>query len=385
MAAALRLRRLLLLLPGLNLGGTERHGLDLARRLATQGIDVTLAAEPSLLDTLPQAGLALRTAAIGWDESLPAEANIARQQAALSPLLAEAAPDAVLLSLPWPNAGLGLQAGLAETHLPRLILLHLATEGPAPPGIAAICARLGLDASVLAAVSAPVARRAAGFFGLDQARIGVLHNPAPLAAPMDRTTARQAVRQRLGLPASAPVLLFLGRLEEAKGADLLPGIGDRLSATLAIGGEGALRGMLEARALADPRGLFRVLGPLPDPALWLAGADAVLLPSRLEGAPLVFLEAAAQRCPVIATAAALEALGPTAPAMARIVATPEVAPFAAAAQALLADSASTGAMLDAAEAHARARSPAAALKATLGLLRAAVLRATLALPQETPA
>jgi glycosyltransferase involved in cell wall biosynthesis len=179
------------------------------------------------------------------------------------------------------------------------------------------------------------------------------------------------------------VLLFLGRLEEAKGADLLPAIGDRLNVTLAIGGAGSLRGVLEARALADPRGLFRVLGPLEDPQLWLAGADALLLPSRLEGAPLVFLEAAAQRCPVIASAAALEALGPVAGGMARLVAPSEPAGFAAAAQALLADPAGARPLLDRAERHARSRTPQAALTKTLFLLRAAMLRASLDSPQET--
>lgn len=381
---ALRLRRLLLLLPGVQPGGTERHGLDLAARLAARGLAVTLAGEAAMLAGLPAApGVTLRPAPIGWEEEAPVAANIAHQAEALPALLAETAPDAVLLSLPWPNAGLGLQMALAETRLPRLVLFHLAPPGEAPPGLAEAQGRLGIEASQLAAVSAPVAGRVAGFLGCDPARIAVLNNPAPPALRQDRAAARRAIRQRLGLPESAPVLLFLGRLEEAKGADLLPAIGDRLTLTLAIGGAGSLRGMLEARALADPRGLFRVLGPLDDPQLWLAGADALLLPSRLEGAPLVFLEAAAQRCPVIASPAALEALGPAAAGMAWLVRPPEPAGFAAAAQALLATPAAARPRLDRAEQHARARSQAAALTNTLFLLRAAMLRASLASPQET--
>ena len=382
--SALRLRRLLLLLPGVQPGGTERHGMDLAGRLAARGLAVTLAGEAGMLAGLPAApGVTPLPAPIGWDEAAPVPANIARQAEALPALLAQTAPDAVLLSLPWPNAGLGLQQALAATRLPRLVLFHLAASGEAPPGLSEARGQIGLDASLLAAVSAPVAGRVAGFLGCDPGRISLLHNPAPPTLRQDRASARRAIRQRLGLPDSAPVLLFLGRLEDAKGADLLPAIGDRLNATLAIGGEGSLRGMLEARALADPRGLFRVLGRLDDPQMWLAGADALLLPSRLEGAPLVFLEAAAQRCPVIASAAALEALGPAAARMARLVHAPEPAGFAAAAQALLAAPAAARPLLDRAERHARSRTPEAVLTNTLFLLRAAMLRASLASPQET--
>ena len=49
------------------------------------------------------------------------------------------------------------------------------------------------------------------------------------------------------------------------------------------------------------------MGHVRDVADWSLAADALLLPSRLEGCPLVFLEAAARRCPVVATAAAVEA------------------------------------------------------------------------------
>ena len=93
--------------------------------------------------------------------------------------------------------------------------------------------------------------------------------------------------------------------------------------------------------------------------------------------------AAAQRCPVIASAAALEALGPAAARMARLVHAPEPAGFAAAAQALLAAPAAARPLLDRAERHARSRTPEAVLTNTLFLLRAAMLRASLASPQET--
>jgi glycosyltransferase involved in cell wall biosynthesis len=379
-----RLRRLLVLLPSTRLGGTERHTLEAAARLGARGLGVTLAADPALLAELAVALPAgwpaptLLPAAIGWQEESPADLAAARQAAGCAALLAElarlrATPDAVLLALPWPNAGLGLQRALAAGGLPRLLLLHLAADGPIPDGIEAMRPALGLAATQFAAVSAPLARRAARAFGLAETAVTVLPNPAPAAAPLDRAQQRRSIRQMLGLGAGARLVLFLGRLEEAKGADLLPAISERLPVTLACAGDGPLRGLLAARATGDPRGLLRVLGPLADPAPWLAGADALILPSRLEGAPLVFLEAAAQRCPVVATAAALEALGAEAHHLARVVEAPDPTRLAAATVGLLADPAGAAAMVEAAASHAAARHWPAAIEGLLGLLRAAML------------
>ena len=80
------------------------------------------------------------------------------------------------------------------------------------------------------------------------------------------------------------------------------------------------RGSLEARLRAEaPAGHpLRLLGQEGEPARLLAGADAMVMPSRLEGAPLAFLEAATHLLPVAASHAALEALGPEAPDMAAL-------------------------------------------------------------------
>ncbi len=371
-----RLERLLVALPSTRMGGTERHTMELARRLAARGgMAVEVAAEPALhpaLAPLLGPGVALRTAAIGWETDPPAT-RAARQAAAMRALLTEVASDAAFIPLPWPDAGNGLLPVLAAAGLPRLVLLHLAPEAAPPATVTAL--GLGLSGAVLAAVSAPVARRAARVWGVAESGIALLANPAPEPRPMDRAVARAAIRAGLGLPPGAKLVLFVGRLEEIKGADLLPYISDRLAATLAIAGDGPLRGVLEDAAVMDRRGLIRVLGPLADPAPWYCAADAVLMPSRLEGVPLVFLEAAAHRCPVVASAAALEGLGDLAPRLARIAATPDSAGLAAAVQMVLADPAANAPMIEAAAAHAARQTPDAALQAALGLLRMAMLRA----------
>lgn len=377
MIASRRLGRLLVALPSTRFGGTERHSAELAARLGTMGLAVTLAAEPAMLPSLEAALPAgfpaprLLAAGIGWPE---AERDaVARQRQAASALLAEVAPDVTLLPLPWPDAGLGLMQALAEARLPRLALLHLAAEGPAPAAIAATLPGIGVDGMAWSAVSAPVARRAAAFFGLAPSRIAVIDNPAPPPPPIpqDRALIRTALRRSLGLRGDAPLVAFIGRLEEAKGADLLPAIADRLGVTLVCIGEGPLRGYLDAQALADPRGMLRVLGRIAEPMPWYMAADALLLPSRLEGAPLVFLEAASMGCPVVATAAAMEGLPP---GLARVAA-PTPADLAGAVHDLLADAAGTAAMIGRARAEAARRSWDRAMEAWRGQVRVAAMLA----------
>ncbi|SFK68331.1 glycosyltransferase [Falsiroseomonas stagni] len=379
------LTRLLLALPSLRFGGTERHAAELAARLGAEGLEVTLAAEPALLAPLAAAlppGLPtprIVAARLGWDEDESPATAMERQHAAAEALLATETPDIVLLPLPWPDAGLGVMRAAAARGLPRLVALHLAAEGPPPPAIAASLPALDAAGAAWAAVSAPVARRGASCFGLPAARIALIDNPAPAVHAAGRDAARAALRALLGLRADQRLILFVGRLEEAKGADLLPALTDRLNLPVAVLGDGLLRGHLEAEARADPRGLMRLIGQVADPTPWYLGADALVLPSRLEGAPLVFLEAAARFCPVVASAAALEGLGPDAPDLARIATSADAAGLAGAVQALLADPAGAAAMAARAAAEAARRTWQRAIPAWMGQLR---LAATLAPPSQ---
>jgi glycosyltransferase involved in cell wall biosynthesis len=371
MPATTRLSRLLIPLPSTRMGGTERHTLELAGRLAARtGIAVDLAAEPALHPALRArlpAGVALHDAALGWETAEPRAARADRQAAETRRLLAALGPDAAFVPLPWPDAGSGSLPVLAEAALPRVVLLHLAPE--APPPVPA----LGLGGAVLAAVSAPVARRGAAAWGVEERAIAVLDNPAPAPASVDRAMARAMLRSGLGLPPDARVLLFVGRLEKVKGAELLPKISARLQVTLACAGDGPLRGMLDEAAAADPRGGLRMLGPLPDLAPYYRAADGLLMPSRLEGAPLVFLEAAANRCPVVATRAALEALGEEASRLAFLAPSPDVRGMAEAAGALLAAPDRAAQVAELAAAHAARLTWDDAVERALGLLRAAAL------------
>lgn len=336
-AAVRRLRRLLVLLPSAGIGGAERHTAALARALAGTGIEVAVAAEPGLLPGLAPlfAPLALEAAPVGWREAEGREANTARQAAAAATLIARLRPDAALLPLPWPSHGPGLQDALADAGLPGLAIVHLAPfepeRLPPPRGLLA-----------WAAVSAPVARRVEAAFALSPGRVAVVPNgvAVPREDPGRRSDLRQARRTALRLPEGAPLLLFAGRLEEKKGADLLPALAEQLHQAAG------------ARLVALGDGPLQLMGEVPDVSDWMLVADALLVPSRLEGCPLVVLEAAVRRCPVIGTAPALEAWGEAARNLFWMIESQSLLTMTAQISVIILGLRATDARIEAAEAHA---------------------------------
>jgi glycosyltransferase involved in cell wall biosynthesis len=118
-------------------------------------------------------------------------------------------------------------------------------------------------------------------------------------------TSREEARTLLGLPASAFVVASLARLVPHKGiSDLVQAVGrcpidDVL---LVVGGDGPELDRLvsEARSLLGERAL--VLGHLAEPGVLLAAADVFVLPSRIEGFGLVYIEAAMHGVPSVGCA-----------------------------------------------------------------------------------
>jgi glycosyltransferase involved in cell wall biosynthesis len=114
------------------------------------------------------------------------------------------------------------------------------------------------------------------------------------------------VRDRYGLRADRPVILYVGRLSQEKGVDVLLAAMARLNADaqVAIAGRGPESGRLAATA--DRLGLsdrVRFLGFVPDadlPAIYRL-ADVFAIPSRAELQSLATMEAMATGLPVIAS------------------------------------------------------------------------------------
>ena len=124
---------------------------------------------------------------------------------------------------------------------------------------------------------------------------------------------RPQARRALGLPAEAPLLLFVGRIQPLKGADVavqaLAAMSARPSPHLVVvGGPSGPRGeehLILLEKLVDELGLSgRVNFQDPQPhellSTYYRAADVCVVPSRSESFGLVALEAAACGTPVVA-------------------------------------------------------------------------------------
>jgi glycosyltransferase involved in cell wall biosynthesis len=108
---------------------------------------------------------------------------------------------------------------------------------------------------------------------------------------------RGLARRRLGLPPNTPLVLFVGRLVEKKGIDLVAAVSRRLPTVhFLIVGDGPLRRVLGERA-ANVTWL-PTISPERMPECYFA-ADCLLLPSHGEGLPLVVQEAMACGLPAV--------------------------------------------------------------------------------------
>jgi glycosyltransferase involved in cell wall biosynthesis len=114
-------------------------------------------------------------------------------------------------------------------------------------------------------------------------------------APGDRDHARQT----LGLPIGSRIALFLGRVDDDKGADLFAeAVASAPGWYGVIVGEGSLK---KALRTSWPRIHFLDGVPHADAPDWFRAADVVVVPSRSEGLGMAAVEALACGVPVIAT------------------------------------------------------------------------------------
>jgi len=172
---------------------------------------------------------------------------------------------------------------------------------------------IGCSDAILASCSAEV-EQLVSLYGAARERIEIVPPGVDHAffAPGDQLGARRALRElRLG---SAPVLLFVGRIQPLKGVDVAVRALGELSRThpdailVVVGGASGPAGSvaeLGARQLVSELGLtdrVRFVEPQAHHALstYYRAADVCLVPSRSESFGLVALEAAACGTPVIA-------------------------------------------------------------------------------------
>lgn len=221
--------------------------------------------------------------------------------------ISEVNPDVLLVNLPSAEYG-GLPLGLPRGRWRRIGLLHV-PGSPRELGFRlgrmreALARRVlrGLDAVWLffdAAVPEFEARW--GGHGLELRRL-----PSP--RPSTRLQPREEARRSLGLP-DGEIVGIAGRISfKQKGHDTFVEAAELLAASrpglrFAVAGDGRDRARLE-RVLSE-RGLrdrFFLLGSVEPIDSFLSAIDAIVIPSRFEGLPLIALEALAGGLPGVAT------------------------------------------------------------------------------------
>jgi len=156
----------------------------------------------------------------------------------------------------------------------------------------------------LVAVSPAGAEALEQVLALPRGRCAVVANGIAPEAPSGSD-----VRQELGIPPDALLLLAIGNLYRVKGHDVLleamgavgPSLGGRRWCLL-IAGRGKQESVL--RAQAERLGIapwVRLLGLRADVADLLAQADIFVMPSRSEGLPLALLEAMSAGMAIVAS------------------------------------------------------------------------------------
>jgi D-inositol-3-phosphate glycosyltransferase len=202
--------------------------------------------------------------------------------------------------------------------VPLLVTFHTAERIKAATSPEQLTERATQEAAIVACADAVLASCEVEAAQL-QSLLGVEHDRIALVplgvdhavfGPGDRSQARRA----LGFEADGPLLLFVGRLQSLKGADLAVatlaelarrGGGHRL---VVVGGpsgpDGAAfeSGLRERVADASLQDHVSFVAPQPHVLLstYFRAADACIVPSRAESFGLVALEAAACGAPVVA-------------------------------------------------------------------------------------
>jgi glycosyltransferase involved in cell wall biosynthesis len=272
-------------------GGVAGYVVAACRDQLARGWNVTVACPDGgrLADDLTRAGIPrLRWPAV----RSPGPESMA-EALRLRALTERIRPDVVHLHAS--KAGLAGRLGLRRRRLPVLFQPHgwswLAVEGALRTASMSWerAAARRTDLFLCVGEAEEQQGRSHGIRG----RYAVVHNGVDL----DRfrpagDAARAGARARLGLPATAPLAVCVGRVTRQKGQDVLLGAWPAVrwrcpSARLALVGDGDLLPAL--RAAAPPGVTFA--GAVDDVRDWLAAADVVVLPSRWEGLSLTVLEA----------------------------------------------------------------------------------------------
>ena len=302
-------RRLLLLATSLGRGGAEQQVVDLATNLRARGWTVNVLSmidENDHVSEFAAAGIEVGT--LGMRRGVPSLGALLRYRS----FLRRWRPDVVHSHMVHANL-LARFGRLLAPGTPVVSTVHNVIEGREGTGgtrgsrqrelVYRLTDRL---ASATTAVSVAATDRYIRVGAVPRGRIETIPNGFDFSRTVVPPDAREAIRTELHAGAGF-LWVTAGRLVSEKGHDLLlqafgTVLQTRPDSHLAIAGAGPERDNLD-RLVAE-LGLSNsvsMLGIRRDVPSLLAAADGFVLSSRVEGLPIVLLEAAAQGLPIVST------------------------------------------------------------------------------------
>lgn len=290
-------------LSSLRVGGQERMALDLAAGQQARGhraFVVSLAPQPHgpLAPEFEVQGISVLSVpkkGRGYDVTLPVRLALACRRHGATVVHAHNAQPLVYAAPAGRLAG----AIVVATR-------HGGTRGSARQRWLWRAAAALTDAYV--AVSPEVAEVTRALRLVPERKLSVIENGIDLQRFTPDATVRAAVRRELGLPDSAFVVGMVGRMVDYKDPETLVRAARPLARRglhVVLVGDGPERERLQSAAAdwpADEAAAVHWVGLRSDVPRLLQGFDLFALTSRMEGHPLVLLEAMAAGLPVAATA-----------------------------------------------------------------------------------
>jgi len=289
--------KVLHVIKSLEQGGAETLLLEMARRRHSVGLEIEVA---YFLSSHRRAVPALEAAGVRvHDLGARSTVGMAAGVPALRRLVARLRPQIVHAHLPL--AGVLARIVAARAGIPLVYTEHNVFSSYHPWTRAAALATWQLQAAVVAVSGEVAASLPVG------PRVAVVRNGVDVERFAAAIGGRSEARRRFGFAEDEVVVGTVAVFRPAKRLDrfidtVVATQRDRPHVRGCIVGYGPLEADLHAHARrVDVHGAVQFLGPIADPASFLAAIDIVLMPSSHEGLPLVLLESMAAGRPVIAT------------------------------------------------------------------------------------
>lgn len=298
---------LLLVESGRAVGGTERVVWELATRLPDSRFDVHVWLSPApaldeFADALQRAGIPVERVAevdrrFDWKGMFQTWSRLRKLK-----------PDLLHIHHVWPAADRYLSAIARTAGVPHIVITeHIMGEAHSA-GQKALKRNELKRADAVTAVTGAIVDTLVRDYGIERSLVRIVPNGADLPNTQAEDAAAGSWRAKYLVTPLKPLWVVVGRLEEQKGHDVLfdalaEVVKQGMDFTLIVAGDGSRRSWLEQQAVG--RGLaprVQFVGQVEEVGGLLAAADAVLLPSRWEGLPLVLLEAMARARPIVASA-----------------------------------------------------------------------------------